>query len=127
MAGGGSFIAFPALLAVGFDTVAANIISTIGLVPGYLGSTLGYRQELAGQRSRMVQLGITGLVGGAVGAGLLLVSSTELFDVIVPWLVLGSCGLLAFQPRLAAMVAARRAPAGPSRAAGPRRPAAARP
>lgn len=112
VAGGGSFIAFPALLGVGFNTVAANVISTIGLVPGYLGSTVGYRGELTGQRHRMWVLGITGLVGGVVGAVLLLVSSTELFDVIVPWLVLGSCALLAAQPRLAKVVAARGASHG---------------
>jgi uncharacterized membrane protein YfcA len=109
VAGGGSLLSFPALLAVGYPAITANVTNSVALTPGYFGGTLGYRRELAGQRRRILALGATSATGAVVGAFLLLVSSPELFEAIVPFLIFLACGLLALQPRLARLVRARRA------------------
>ena len=109
VAGGGSLLSFPALLAVGYPAITANVTNSVALTPGYFGGTVGYRRELAGQRRRILALGATSAVGAVVGAFLLLVSSPELFERIVPWLIFLACGLLAVQTRLARLVQARRA------------------
>jgi uncharacterized membrane protein YfcA len=100
VAGGGSLISFPALLAVGNPAVAANVTNSVAVVPGYLGGTIGYRRELAGQRSRAVGLALSSIAGAVAGAALLLVSSENTFKAIVPFLVLFSAALLAAQPLL---------------------------
>jgi uncharacterized membrane protein YfcA len=100
VAGGGSLISFPALLAVGYSPVAANVTNQVGLVAGYVGGTVGYRAELAGQRSRARALSVTAVLGAAVGTALLLLAPAHSFRVIVPYLVLASCALLALQPAL---------------------------
>jgi uncharacterized membrane protein YfcA len=99
-AGGGSLLSFPALLAVGYPALDANVTNTVALCPGYLGGVHGYRQELAGQRRRVVRLGVAMAIGSMAGAGLLAVSSRGLFRAIVPVLVLAACALLAAQPWL---------------------------
>lgn len=109
IAGGGTLITFPALLAVGLPPVVANITSSVGLVAGYAGGSLGYRRELAGQGARVRALVPVAVVGGLAGAVVLLVTPAEAFRVAVPFLVLLACGLLAAQPRLARIVADRRA------------------
>jgi hypothetical protein len=110
VAGGGSLLSFPALLAVGYPALTANVTNAVALTPGYVGGTLGYRRELAGQRGRILALGATSTVGAVVGAALLLVSSAALFERIVPWLIFLACGLLAAQPCLAWLVRERRTP-----------------
>ena len=100
VAGGGSLISFPALLAVGQPAVTANVTNAVAVVPGYLGGTIGYRRELSGQRRRAVALAATSIAGAVAGAALLLVSSEQLFEAIVPFLVLFSAALLAVQPLL---------------------------
>ena len=117
VAGGGSLISFPALLAVGYPALTANVTNSVALTPGYFGGTLGYRRELAGQRRRMLALGAVSAVGAVVGVALLLVSSAALFERIVPWLIFLACGLLAAQTRLARLVRDRR-PAEPPGADG---------
>lgn len=107
IAGGGSLISFPALLVVGYPPVTANITNTVALCPGYFGGTIGYRRELVGQRGRAVALGLTSTVGAIAGSYLLLVSSPELFERIVPYLILAACALLAGQAPLARMVQER--------------------
>jgi len=107
VAGGGSLISFPALLAVGYPALDANVTNTVALCPGYFGGTLGYRRELAGQRGRASALGTISAAGAVLGAVLLVVSSPELFELIVPFLIFLACGLLAVQPRLARFVQAR--------------------
>jgi uncharacterized protein len=107
VAGGGTLISFPALLAVGVPAVAANITSSVGLVSGYLGSAVGYRRELSDQRERMRSLAFVSILGGVVGAVVLLVTPENSFRVIVPYLVVVACLLLAGQPRLARWVAGR--------------------
>jgi len=119
VAGGGSLLSFPALLAVGYPAITANVTNSVALTPGYFGGTLGYRRELTGQRRRILALGVTSAVGAVVGAFLLLVSSPELFERIVPWLIFLACGLLALQTRLARLVRARRAGDGGQEPSGP--------
>ena len=98
IAGGGSLVSFPALLLVGYPAVQANVTNTVALVPGYLGGSLAYRPELKGQRNRVRLLGVVSVLGGLLGAVLLLVSPGSTFRAIVPWLILFSCALLGIQP-----------------------------
>jgi uncharacterized membrane protein YfcA len=105
-AGGGSLITFPALVAAGFPPITANVTNSIAVLPGYVGGSLAYRPELAGQGRRIRALGVTSALGAAAGAALLLLSPASLFEAIVPWLILAACALLAVQPR-AAQIAAR--------------------
>ncbi|WP_239339507.1 sulfite exporter TauE/SafE family protein [Frankia sp. CiP3] len=108
-AGGGTLIAFPALLATGMPALTANITSSVGLVTGYAGGALGYRRELAGQAARLRPLGVPALLGGLTGAVLLLATPVGAFRAVVGYLVLVACGLLGTQPWLARLVAGRRA------------------
>jgi len=105
--GSGTLITFPTLLAFGIPPVTANVSNTIGLVPGSLSGAIGYRAELAGQRSRLVRLGSASLIGGVVGALLLLVLPSGAFDAIVPVLILLGCALVIVGPRISQRVAAR--------------------
>ncbi len=98
VAGGGSLILFPTLVALGLGTVEANVTNSVVQWPGYLGGVAGFRREYAGQRSRLVRFGVVALLGGAAGSVLLLTTPSEAFDVVVPVLVLLASVLLAFQP-----------------------------
>jgi uncharacterized protein len=100
VAGGGSLISFPALLAAGYGSVPANVTNNVAVLPGYLGGSVGYRRELAGQRERVRTLGLTSAAGGGAGAALLLALPPGVFRAVVPWLILGACALLAAQPAL---------------------------
>ncbi|MGI9097018.1 MAG: sulfite exporter TauE/SafE family protein [Solirubrobacteraceae bacterium] len=106
VAGGGSLVSFPALLAAGYPSVTANVTNAVAVLPGYIGGSLAYRRELAGQGGRIRALAATSALGAAAGAALLLLSPESLFEAIVPWLVLAACALLALQPR-AAVIAQR--------------------
>jgi uncharacterized protein len=117
VAGGGSLISFPALLAVGYPAVTANVTNTVALTPGYVGGTLGYRRQLAGQRGRALALGGVSVAGALLGAWLLVVSSPALFERIVPFLIFLACALLAVQAPLARLVQGRLE--APDRAGGP--------
>ena len=108
VAGGGTLLSFPALLAVGVPPVTANITSSVGLLTGYAGGSVAYRRELEGQRGRLRALLPGALAGGIAGAVLLLLTPQATFRAIVPYLVLLSCALLAAQPRLAHALAAHR-------------------
>ena len=114
IAGGGTLISFPALLAIGMPPVAANVTSRVGLVTSYAGGATGYRRELTGQGRRILALSVAATVGGLAGAVVLLVTPERSFRVVVPYLVLLSCLLLAVQPRLATWVARRRSAAAGS-------------
>jgi hypothetical protein len=105
VAGGGTLLTFPALLAAGLPPVTANITSSVGLLSGAAGGSVAYRRELSGQRDRFRGLLPYALVGGIAGAVLLLVTPDDAFRDIVPFLVLAACALLAVQPRLAAALA----------------------
>jgi len=106
--GSGSLISFPTLLAVGYAPVTANVSNNIGLVPGSASGTWGYRRELEGQGTRARTLAIGSATGSLIGAVLLLTLPSEVFDKVVPILVLGAGLLMAVQPRLSSWVAGRR-------------------
>lgn len=103
--GSGSLITFPTLLALGYPPVTANVSNTVGLVPGSLSGAVGYRRELAGQRTRVVRLGAAALLGGISGSLLLLALPAEAFARVVPYLIFAACALLALQPRLSRALA----------------------
>lgn len=109
VAGGGSLISFPALLAVGYPSVQANVTNTVALFPGYAGSVLGGRPELAGQGARIRSSAVVSVVGGVAGAVLLLTTPGDVFRRVVPFLILLACALLLLQPRLAKAVQGRAA------------------
>jgi len=100
LAGGGSLLSFPALTAAGWPALVANLTNTVALTPGYLGATVGQRQQLRGQASRLATLLPAAGLGGLVGALLLLHTSEKLFYSLVPWLLLLGSGLLWAQPPL---------------------------
>jgi len=100
IAGGGSLISFPVLVAAGLPAVTANITNTVALCPGYFGGAFAQRRDLVGQRSRMMMLLPTSLIGGVVGALLLLWTGEKAFDILVPFLLLFAVALLAFQNQL---------------------------
>ncbi|MFE2111268.1 sulfite exporter TauE/SafE family protein [Kitasatospora sp. NPDC059463] len=110
--GSGTLITFPVLLAVGLPPVTANVSNAFGLVPGSLSGVIGYRRELAGQRARLVRFGTASLLGGVLGAYLLIELPTAAFDAVVPVLILLALVLVVLQPRVARAVAARRRPDG---------------
>jgi len=105
--GSGTLITFPTLLAFGVPPVTANVSNTIGLVPGSVSGAVGYRRELAGQRSRVLRLSVASFVGGTAGAVLLLVLPAGAFEAIVPVLIVLGLVLVVLQPRISAWVARR--------------------
>jgi uncharacterized membrane protein YfcA len=108
--GSGTLITFPVLLAVGYAPVVANVSNTIGLVPGTVASAIGYRRELRGQGQRALRFGAASVLGGIVGAVLLLELPASAFETIVPVFIAVALVLIVVQPRLAARLAARRRP-----------------
>jgi hypothetical protein len=104
VAGGGSLVTFPTLVAVGMSPVAANVTNSVAVSPGYLGSVVGSRADLSGQRWRVRRLLPTAVAGGAAGCALLLATPARTFEVVVPFLVLGATAALAFQERLRRLV-----------------------
>jgi uncharacterized membrane protein YfcA len=97
IAGGGTLVTFPALVGLGIPAIVANATSTVALWPGAIGSIYGYRGELAGARTWAIRFAIPSLLGGLLGAILLLRTPGERFDQIVPWLVLGATTLFLVQ------------------------------
>ena len=96
--GSGTLVTFPTLLACGLPAVTANVSNTVGLVPGSLSAAIGYRAELAGQRSRVLRLASASVLGAVVGALLLLVLPSSAFDAIVPVLIALGVLLVVFGP-----------------------------
>ena len=111
--GSGTLVTFPVLLAVGYSPVVANVSNTLGLVPGSVSGAIGYRAELAGQRDRVLRLGLASLLGGITGGVLLLTLPESAFEAIVPVLIAIALVLVVLQPRLSRMVADRRTAARP--------------
>ena len=102
IAGGGSFLTFPALVFAGVPPLAANATSAMAVSPGYLGSTWGFRSELQALPRALIQREvIVAAVGGVIGAGLLLVTPARIFTGLVPWLLLLATVLFAAGPLLA--------------------------
>ena len=123
--GSGSLITFPTLLAFGFPPVVANVSNNVGLVSGNVSGAVGYRRELAGQRSRLLRLSVFAVAGSLAGSAALLSLPSSSFKLIVPALILIACVLVFVQPWLSGRIAARRdrraaaedaeGPAGPER------------
>ena len=91
IAGGGTFLTFPALVFIGLPPVVANATSAVAVFPGYLGGAFGFRAELARfDKSRMLKLLVVTFAGGLIGSLLLLVSSNKAFSVVVPFLLLAA-------------------------------------
>lgn len=107
VAGGGSLITFPVLLATGLPALTANISNSIAQTPGYVSVAYGYRHQLRGQGARIRRLVPFALAGGAVGVAALQLGSPGVFRAIVPALILLACGLLAIQPMLRARLQRR--------------------
>jgi uncharacterized membrane protein YfcA len=97
VAGGGTLLTFPALIAAGLSPLTANATSTVALLPASLSAMHGYRGELTGARRWAVGLALPSLVGGGAGALLLLHTSNATFERVVPWLVLGATALFVVQ------------------------------
>jgi uncharacterized protein len=105
--GSGTLFTFPVLLAFGYSPVTANVSNTVGLVPGSVSGAIGYREELSGQRRRVLRLSAASLTGGITGAVLLLTLPASAFKAIVPAFIAVALVLIVLQPRLSAALAAR--------------------
>ncbi|MBX5448915.1 sulfite exporter TauE/SafE family protein [Thermogemmatispora sp.] len=115
VAGGGSFIGFPALIFTGVPSINANATNTVALWPGVVASAGAYRRELARQpRALILVLGGTSLIGGVLGALLLLRTPQQTFTLLIPPLLLIATVLFAASPRLTALLRQRRAAALPA-------------
>lgn len=108
VAGGGSLISFPVLLGFGYDSKTANVTNTVGLWPGYVGASYGYRGELGRHRARLIALAAPSVLGAIAGSVILLSTPQSAFDVIVPFLIIFACLLMAFQDSLARFAANHR-------------------
>jgi uncharacterized membrane protein YfcA len=100
VAGGGSLILFPTLVALGLPKIDANVTNSVAQWPGYIGGIFGFRDELTGQRSRILRFSVVAVLGGLAGSIVLLTTSNKAFSIVVPILVFLASVLLAFQPLL---------------------------
>tara|TARA_Y100000815_G_scaffold241419_1_gene237655 strand:- start:307 stop:1053 length:747 start_codon:yes stop_codon:yes gene_type:complete len=108
VAGGGTFLTFPALVYTGVSPVAANATSAVAVFPGYLGGGFGFRQEIAAfDRMRLMKIVASTAIGGLAGSLLLLVTSNDAFSVVVPFLLAAATLAFAFGPRIQAWVSRR--------------------
>jgi uncharacterized protein len=98
IAGGGTLLTFPALVGLGIPPIVANATSTVALWPGAVSSMWGYRGELEGSQKWAIGFAAPSLLGGVIGAWLLLRTPPARFDALVPWLVLGATALFMMQP-----------------------------
>jgi uncharacterized membrane protein YfcA len=107
LAGGGSFIVFPALLFAGVPPVLANASNTYAALPGYVSGAAGYWKSMAPYKDRLVLYGIIAAVFGYIGAELLLVVSDEQFSKVVPWLMAFAVALFVFGNQINAALSKR--------------------
>ncbi len=107
LAGGGTLISFPVLLALGVPPIAANVTNAVALSPGYLGATVAQLDNLRGQRSRLLLCLPAAVLGGIVGALLLLNTRERTFMALVPYMLCFAALLLAFQNRVRTRVVRR--------------------
>ena len=110
LVGSGTLITFPVLLAFGYSPVTANVLNTIGLVPGSASGAYGYRRELAGEWTRTLRFALASVLGGIIGAILLLELPESAFEAIVPAFIALALVLVVLQPRLDRIVAEHRPP-----------------
>lgn len=95
LAGGGTLISFPMLVAVGIPPVVSNVTNTVALVPGYLGATFAQIHELKSQKKRLLMYIPAAILGGITGGLLLLNTGESTFEILIPYLILFASGLLA--------------------------------
>jgi uncharacterized protein len=108
VAGGGSFVSFPALLFTGIAPIAANATNTAAVWPGTVASTVAYRKAFTPEARRLLPpLIVTGVIGGVLGARILLVTPQGTFLRMVPWLLLGATLLFVFSARITAWIRGR--------------------
>jgi uncharacterized protein len=105
--GAGSLVSFPILLALGISPLVANTSNCVGLVPGGLSGSWGYRRELRSVRPLVVRVALTSAIGALAGAAVLLVLPSSAFDAVVPALVLGAGALIGVQPLVSRALARR--------------------
>lgn len=97
LAGGGTLISFPVLVAVGVPPVAANITNAVALCPGYFGATIAQLRYLSGQRAQLLLLVPVAVLGGLAGGMILVRTGERTFTALVPWMILAASLLLAVQ------------------------------
>jgi uncharacterized membrane protein YfcA len=97
VAGGGTLVTFPVLMALGLPPVAANVTNTVALCPGYFGGIFGQRKDFASQKKRLTGVLPVSILGGIAGGLILLNTGEKTFNGIVPYLILLACLLLAIQ------------------------------
>ena len=115
VAGGGGFIAFPALLFSGVPSINANATSTVALWPGTLASTGAYRKALSADLlKRILPLIVITFIGSTAGSLLLLKTRQSTFDKMVPWLLLGATLLFSFSGKVTAWINRHHSEGGPS-------------
>ena len=107
LAGGGTLISFPVLVALGVPPVAANITNAVALCPGYFGATIAQLPNLKGQRAQLLLLVPVAVVGGLMGGMILVRTGERTFTALVPWMILAASLLLAVQEPVKKFVARR--------------------
>lgn len=100
VAGGGTLLSFPTLVALGVPSVRSNVTNTVALCPGYFGGTYAQRADLKATPERAKAVLLPSAVGGLFGSVLLVISPEKLFKNIVPFLILAACALLGFQDQI---------------------------
>lgn len=109
VAGGGTFLTFPALVYTGVPVVAANATSAVAVFPGYLGGAAGFRNEIAAyDRRRLIKIIAATAIGGLIGSLLLLVSSNQAFSFVVPFLLMAATLAFAFGEKIQVWAQRRR-------------------
>lgn len=113
VAGGGTFLSFPALLTVGVPPVVANASNSVALWPASLSGAWAYRKELARYKRYLIPMGIVSFIGGVAGGLLLLSTKDATFSRLIPWLLLFATVLFAFSSKISSLLrgAEQRAPA----------------
>lgn len=112
LAGGGTLISFPVLIAVGVPSVASNVTNTVALLPGYLGGTFAQWNDIKSQVKRLWLILPASILGGLLGGILLVISGEKIFRQIVPYLILLASLLLAVQEPVRAWLVKRAAEKG---------------
>jgi uncharacterized membrane protein YfcA len=115
IAGGGTLVTFPVLLWLGLDPKVANATSTVALWPGLFGGLWGFRHEMENSRLILARLGLTSVIGGAVGAGLLILTPSETFARLVPFLIFFATILFTLQEPISRRLGTRISAESPRR------------
>ncbi len=107
LAGGGSFILYPALLLVGVPPVVANATNTFAALPGYISGAIGFKKDILKYKEKLIAYILAAIIGGYLGAELLLRVSDAQFTKVVPWLMAMAVFLFAYGAKLNAFVSSR--------------------